>query len=241
MNDLYTTIKSILKRELTNIHTITVAKVTKVNDSTINCQPVINRVFKDKSIPMPEFAEVPVIFLQGGESHHSFPIKTGDYCLLFVCERSFDRWHNGEDNMSPLTSRMFNYSDSFAIVGVCPKAQAIAIPDRITQIGDTLANGNYEQNGDYTHTGNTEHTGNYTLTGDMVINGNLTVNGNITCSGVCAAPTIATNSIIPFPGSSVTPSVGKLVVTESLNAGGVEMITHTHDAPSGGGSTGAPR
>lgn len=209
MENLETVLLSALDEALSNVHTMVVAKVTKVNGKTINAQPVINRVVDGKSIPLPEFIEIPLLTLQGGSSYIHYPITEGDYCLLLVSERSFDKWYHGKDNDTVIDTAMFDYSDCFAIVGINPLSKAIQIPTTTTMQGDVI------QIGDYTHTGNREQTGDFTQTGDytingnQTINGNLVVNGNITCTGILTVPTIVCSG-----GASI---------------GGIPFGTHTHN------------
>ena len=160
---------------LSNLHTATIAKVTAVQEKTISVQPVINRVVDGKSIQLPQFTKVPPLFLQGGGSYTAHPITVGDYCLLILTERCFDRWYSGSDFQDPAEFRMHDYSDGIAIVGINPQAGALTIPSVIQQTGDT------NQDGDHTHQGDT------TQIGDMTITGNLQVNGEITCTGKLTA------------------------------------------------------
>jgi hypothetical protein len=178
--ELIDVINSAIEFALSNLHTATIARVTGVQEKTISVQPVINRVVDKRSIVLTEFIEVPPVFMQGGGSHTAYPIAVGDYCLLILTERCFDRWYGGADFQSPAEFRMHDYSDGLAIVGVNPLASAITIPSVIQQTGDT------NQDGDYTHQGNMVQTGNLTVTGD------LQVNGDITCTGtlVVASATI---------------------------------------------------
>jgi hypothetical protein len=180
--ELYQVLDDKLFEALANLHTMTVARVTAVHATTINCRPVINRMLEGQSVQLPDFIEVPPVFLQGGGSYTAHPIAVGDYCLLLFTERCFDRWYAGSDFQPPLEMRMHDYSDGFAVVGVNTASGAFVIPDVITHIGDTY------QQGDYVHDGNREQTGNYTLTGNLTINGNLTVNGDIDCSGTLTVP-----------------------------------------------------
>ena len=174
-------IMSAIAEALSNTHTNLLAKVTKVNKTTINCKPVMSRVVNKKKIDLPEFAEVPVLNLLGGSSSIQMPISVGDYCILFVSERCFDTWHNGQDFEAPLEARMHDYSDSIALVGIKNKSGELTIPEVITMLGDVL------QKGDYTHEGNRTHTGDYSLTGDMTITGNLTVSGNVSVGGAISS------------------------------------------------------
>lgn len=167
---------------LSNTHTITIAKITKVNEKTIDCRPVINRDVNDQSKPLPEFIEVPPIFMNGGASYTAHPIEIGDYCLLIINERCYDSWYEGSDYVSPIEARMHDYSDAFALVGIKNRAGAITIPDVITQIGDAYMQGNHVHDGDLEHNGNTTHTGDLTRTGSETVTGNRTQTGTITAT-----------------------------------------------------------
>jgi len=156
---------------LADLHTATIAKVTRVNALTIDCQPVTSRTVRGVKIDLPEFIEVPVLFLQGGGSYTAYPISVGDYCLLIFTERAFDKWYVGQDNQVPIEFRMHDYSDGIAIVGVNPLSGAITIPSVIEHKGDSHHIGKMQIDGDITHAGATQHTGDVTITGNLVVNG----------------------------------------------------------------------
>ena len=174
---------------LSNLHTATIAKVTAVQEKTISVQPVINRVVDGKSITLPQFTKVPPLFMQGGGSYTAHPIAIGDYCLLILTERCFDRWYDGADFQDPAEFRMHDYSDGIAIVGINPLAGALTIPDVIQQTGDTNQDGNYTRQGSLVQIG------------DMTITGHLHVYGEITCTGDVVAGGISLRSHT-HPGDS---------------------------------------
>ncbi|EKK6950754.1 hypothetical protein POL21_004334 [Salmonella enterica] len=166
VEELHDTISLGVEFALADVHTIVVAKITSVNDKTISCVPVINRVVKGESKKLPEFIEVPPVILQGGDSYIAEPIAAGDYCLVLISERCYDAWYAGSDFVSPLEMRMHDYSDGFALCGVNPQATAIGIPKKNRMMK-----------------GNTDHEGDLNLTGNVTISGNLTVGGDINCTG----------------------------------------------------------
>jgi len=213
---------------LSNLHTATIAKVTGVQAKTISVQPVINRVVAGRSIELPEFTMVPPVFMQGGGSYTAHPIAVGDYCLLVLTERCFDRWYGGADFQSPAEFRVHDYSDGLAIVGVNPLASAITIPSVIQQTGDT------NQDGDYTHQGDRTQTGDQTIIGNLHVDGNVTVTGNITCQG-----TIAAGNYTGLAGGAMTASVS-IETTADVVASGISLNSHTHPGDSGG-TTGGPQ
>lgn len=175
IEELHDTIGLGIEFALADVHTIVVAKITSVNDKTISCVPVINRVVKGSSMQLPEFIEVPPVILQGGDSYIAEPIAAGDYCLVLISERCYDAWYAGSDFVSPLEMRMHDYSDGFALCGVNPQATAISIPKRNRMMK-----------------GDTDHEGDLNLTGNVSITGNLSVSGDINCAGrlTVAAATI---------------------------------------------------
>lgn len=157
---------------LANTHTIVVAKVTSVGSTTIDAQPVIQRVVDGQAVTLPVFPSVPPVFLSGGTSYDAHPIAVGDYCLLLVSERCFDRWYGGADNVPPIEQRMHDYSDCFALVGVSPASMAKAIPTTIERFGDSTVTGDYI------------HTGNYTLIGSL----DVSLNTDSTTYSVAGTP-----------------------------------------------------
>lgn len=203
-----------------------VAKITVVNETTINCKPVINKIVNGAEIEMPEFTEVPPVFLNGGDSYEAYPLKVDDYCILLISERCFDLWYEGQDFRPPAEIRMHDYSDAFALVGLRNRSGAITIPsdDRIWQIGDKYKEGDHEHLGDLVHNGNTTQTGDYTqdgdynLTGNVEHTGNTNQTGNTTVSGTMQAATVAAGAggftaggVSGFTGS-VSPTQTAIVI-----------------------------
>jgi hypothetical protein len=202
--DIKKAINSGIAFALSNIHT-----------ATINCKPVINRNINGNNVILPEFIEVPPVFMAGGSSYTAHPITVGDYALLIFTERCFDRWYEGNDFQLPAEYRMHDYSDGFAFVGVFPRSIALTIPDVITQIGDTYQEGDYERKGDL------DMTGDITLTGDQLITGNLTVNISIT------APMATINGPVSC---------------QSITVNGLDFSTHVHGGIEvGTGTSGGPQ
>lgn len=202
----------------------TIGRVEAVNGNTLDIQPVINKTIRGNSVKFPLLKSVPPIFLQGGASYEAMPISVGDYCLLCVCERCFDNWYMGQDEVSPPEGRMWDISDCFALVGINVLSSAIPIPQVITRRGDADIEGNYVHRGDYdltgkeAHTGDREHTGNTTQTGNYSINGVLAVSNS---------------SGNPSSGSGTLNWSGDIVLN------GKSLDSHTHPGVQPGeGSTG---
>jgi len=231
--DFESVILAAIAEALSNTHTTLIAKITKVNKTTINCKPVISRIVNNKKIDLPEFVEVPIINFLGGSSSIQMPLAVGDYCVLFVNERCFDNWYEGQDFETPLELRMFDYSDSIALVGLKNKQSELTIPEVITILGNTYQKGNYTHDGNRTQKGNYILNGNQEVNGNVVINGNLTVNGNITCSG-----TISAGNFTGLNGGALTTNVD-INTSGDVKAGSISLKEHTH-TDSSGGTTSAP-
>jgi len=175
---------------LANVHTATIAKVTAVDEKTISCRPVINRVVDGESVELPEFIEVPPIFMQGGGSYTAYPIAVDDYCLLLFTERCFDRWYKGQDYQPPAELRMHDYSDGFALIGINPFASAITIPTDIRQVGDA------------------HRTGQQTIIGDVIVTGNITATGEVTALSDGASVGLSTHLHTGNLGAPTSPPTG---------------------------------
>jgi hypothetical protein len=206
-NEIISTLIDALLEAQSNLHTATIAKVTAVNETTINCLPVLNRTFNGVSIALPEFIGVPLEVNQGGGSYTTYPVAIGDYCILSVMERCFDSWWNGQDFVSPIDARMHDFSDCFAKVGVRNKAGSLQIPDVITQNGDTLQIGDYEHQGDLYQIGDVVQVGNVDITGNVTIEGDLLVNGDINFTGLLKFNGVPGYTGIFLTGDSRTASV----------------------------------
>lgn len=137
LEQLVDIVRAGIGQALANVHTVTIARVTRVGETAIDCQPVIARLVNGQPVELPEFVDVPPVFLHGGASYLAHPIAVGDYALLLICERCFDRWYAGQDGLPPAQARMHDYSDGFALVGVRVAAGAIPIPDQTTMTGIT--------------------------------------------------------------------------------------------------------
>lgn len=166
IEELHDTIDLGVEFALADVHTIVVAKITEVNDTTIGCKPVINRVVKGNSEQLPEFIEVPPVIVQGGDSYIAEPISPGGYCLILISERCYDAWYAGSDFVSPLEMRMHDYSDGFALCGVNPSSTAITIPKK-----NRLIKGVSDHDGDLNVTGNITQEGGISTLEKCVVNG----------------------------------------------------------------------
>lgn len=165
MSDDYEVTGDVITQALANVHTIVVGKIRAVNDTTVDVEPSMARVVDGAVIPLPVFANVPPVTLQGGSSRLNMPLAVGDSCLLLISERCFDTWYIGQDGAQPLEARMHDYSDGFALVGINPQALAITIPKVIELMGELLAEGLHTHIGDMIRTGVTTLNGALNIVG----------------------------------------------------------------------------
>jgi hypothetical protein len=246
LDTLTNIIQNAIEEALSNTHTSTIAKVTKINGSTIDAKPVFKRVINDTEVELPVFTEIPILTLQGGSNYRIMPIAVGDYALLIFAERCIDDWYFGADNKKPREYRIHDYSDAIAIVGLNNINNAISIPSGHEKVnGDIVHTGDNTQTGDYNITGNQIIEGNYTQEGNMTIEGNFTltgemqVNGNITCTGTITGGTVVAGNFTGTGGGDMSSTVN-ITTTGEVTANGKNLSTHTHTAPSGGGTTTPP-
>lgn len=255
---LESTILNSIRGSLVDTHTTLIAKITKVNQKTIDCKPVISRLVNDKTVDLPVFIEVPVINFLGGSSSIQMPLAVGDYAVLFVVERCFDEWYSGNDFKPPLEARIHDYSDCIALVGLKNMSGELDIPTVITMLGDTYQEGDYvhlgnrTQTGDYDLTGNIAQLGNKNQTGNFGLIGNMTITGTGGGGGTANMSNITlnqedgsynlTNGNITISGGSITISGGSVTVTGGdVVADGISLKQHKHSGVvAGGANTGLP-
>lgn len=200
---LTTIIQSAIRETLSNTHTSSVAKITKITGSTISVKLVFKRVINNVEIELPEFSEVPIFTLQGGSNYRIMPLSIGDYVLLIFSERCIDDWYYGADNKKPRENRMHDYSDAIAIVGLNNVKNAINIPTGFEEV-----KGNIE------HTGNNKQTGNYDLTG------NNTTLGTTKTTDIIVSNTIKVrDTMLGVTGSFRSDDNKTITVTDGIITG----------------------
>jgi hypothetical protein len=60
----------------------------------------------------------PVMVLNGGGGYISFPIASGDSCLVLFCDREIDTWFTNGGVNAPQSARVHDLNDGIAIVGI---------------------------------------------------------------------------------------------------------------------------
>lgn len=216
--------------------------IQSFDPNTVTCvvQLAINGIKHDSdgnvlSLALPLLVDVPVIFPRGGGVTLTFPINPGDECLVIFADRCIDFWWQSGGVQEPVSARMHDLSDAFAIIG--PQSQTHKISGISTHAAqlrtdDGAAYIEVATGHDITVTtpgkltasaqGGTEIT-----SPTIVLNGNVTINGNLSqgMGGNGGAATLQ----------------GPVTVTNDIQAGGKSLMTHTHGGVQpGNGNTGGP-
>lgn len=110
-----------IEGRLKNLHTSMPGIIASFDpdSQTASIQPTIKRIFTERgAVNLPLCVDVPVSFPGGGDFFLTFPVKTGDECILLFSERAIDMWHFGGNTQPPAEYRLHDLSDGMAIVGI---------------------------------------------------------------------------------------------------------------------------
>lgn len=105
-------------------------KVQQTASATVNYKksflvPDTMGVYSEQLLDYPLMVNMPVIFLGGGDGCLTFPVESGDDCLVCFNDRDLDRWFSGSTTSAPNTSRLHAYADGVVIVGLRRLSEAI--------------------------------------------------------------------------------------------------------------------
>lgn len=76
-------------------------------------------------VDYPVLLDSPVVCLGGGGSSLTFPIASGDECLVLFNDRDIDNWFSGSSNGAVATPRLHSFSDGIIVVGLRSMANVI--------------------------------------------------------------------------------------------------------------------
>ncbi len=129
-------IKDEVKREI-NCHAIgtiiTFDASTQTVSIVFNYKKTIKKgnstspnTYTDVIIDYPVLIRCPVIVVGGGGGYTTYPIFSGDTCLVMFCDRDIDLWlEKGSTTSPPNSERMHDISDAVALVGLSPVTKPI--------------------------------------------------------------------------------------------------------------------
>ncbi|WP_175154867.1 Gp138 family membrane-puncturing spike protein [Achromobacter piechaudii] len=100
-------------------------------EGTVSVQPAIQGVQQGSdggvaSVEYPLLVDVPVYFPRGGDCTLTFPIATGDECIVVFSARAIDAWWQSGQVQAPTEPRMHDMADGFALVGPFSQAKMIS-------------------------------------------------------------------------------------------------------------------
>nr|DAN79988.1 MAG TPA: baseplate protein [Caudoviricetes sp.]DAO80770.1 MAG TPA: baseplate protein [Caudoviricetes sp.] len=153
-----------------SIHTAIPAKIIEFNQYKCNAKVKPYGKFRlsnGVSVSFPEVSEVPVLFPLSTSSGIgiSFPVLSGDDCLLIVSEIELDAWRNKAESESYLK---FDLTSAVAILGLA----------RIATQTSIIAN---SQKAVVISAGNNQVI---VSQSSITINGNVTINGSISANNL---------------------------------------------------------
>ena len=183
---------------------------------TVTVQPAVagrvtDETGKTSSVNMPLLPDVPVVFPGGGGFTLTFPVASGDECLVVFASRCIDAWWQSGGIGEPMEPRMHDLSDGFALVGVRSQAR---------RLSPAVDSGNVQLRSDDGKTLKSE--GSITLDApQIIIKGLLSMQSQ---SG----------------GATTAMLDGSLNATGDVTASNISLNSHTHPGDSGG-TTGGPQ
>lgn len=178
----------------------------------------------------PILQDVPVQFPQGGGYYLTFPVATGDNCMLDFCDKGINHWkYEGAEKIGKFSSglpkadyfRAYNINDAVAMVGYNPIPQAIpnfqaastelrnaARTQRVTMLPDGKMEIVTPTELDITAP-ETIINGNTTMNGNLHVVGKISCTDTITSDVDVIATTVSlvnhlTTGVMPGPVSSLS-------------------------------------
>jgi len=132
--DLSTVLNDLKLDILKSINCVQVGIVQSFDsaDQTASVRLVIKKVLsinKDGTRVLqerPVLLKVPAIILSGGQAGLTFPITTGDECVVLFNDREIDNWFISGDVRAPSTVRTHDLSDGIALVGLRSIANSLS-------------------------------------------------------------------------------------------------------------------
>lgn len=98
---------------------------------TVSAQPAIkgsvtNPDGSTQSVNLPLLVDVPLVFPTAGGFSITFPVASGDECLVVFASRCIDGWWQSGGVQEAMEFRMHDLSDGFAIIGTRSQARKLS-------------------------------------------------------------------------------------------------------------------
>jgi hypothetical protein len=132
--------------------------------------PLADGTAQDRIVEYPLLLRCPVFVLSGGDARLTMPIRQGDTCLVFFCDRDIDNWFmTGDTTSPPQTDRMHDINDAVALVGIRSLANTISDYDQLLASLEDLHGERLAQTGDIKDSIRTvDHSGWIMMKGDTI-------------------------------------------------------------------------
>lgn len=88
-------------------------------------QPDSAGVYQPVLVDYPILVDCPVVCLGGGNGALTFPISSGDECVVMFNDRDIDNWFQGSSGGAVATPRLHSFSDGLLLVGIRSLANVI--------------------------------------------------------------------------------------------------------------------
>ena len=149
--DLSALIDLRIKRGMSNLNCTLIGTIQEFDAATqtatisVNYKRKVGKLF----VEYPLLLDCPIVILSGGGSYLTFPIATGDTCIVLFCDRDIDAWFDSGQILAPNSDRIHDLSDGIALVGIRSKLNLLETynevraslidesGERLSQAGDT--------------------------------------------------------------------------------------------------------
>lgn len=190
---------------------------------TASVQPTIKDTLQGEFTALPELSDVPVQFPRAGGYSITFPVKSGDECLLVFCDMCIDGWYQSGGVQNQAEKRRHDLSDACAILGITsiPKALQNIYMDGLQIRNDSGTDFiQLSEQGILLKSKNIKIEGTTEIIGTTNITGAATINSNhIDTNGKASMQNI---------------EVGEAVI------GGISFLNHIHSGVQSGGENTKP-
>lgn len=164
--------RDIIREEIQYAHSsmVGIIKDFDADKQTATVQPAVKRIQITEDVKTititdssyPALVRVPVQFPGGGDWAITFPVSSGDECLLLFTDNSLDNWKKYGGEQEPSQWRRYHsMKDAIAVVGIRSPGQALSnfntddmeIRNTSGSTKFTIKDGEVSFNGDITVTG----------------------------------------------------------------------------------------
>lgn len=132
LNSVFDAIRASVDASRADIWTALPGIVQSFNPGAVTAvvQPAITGVVTqqdgtNQAVKLPLLLDCPVVFPRGGGCTLTFPVSSGDECLIVFASRCIDAWWQSGGVQVPMEMRMHDLSDGFVLVGPMSQTRKI--------------------------------------------------------------------------------------------------------------------